>query len=266
MFRIIGAHFRKVGRKLSENCGDIAAGIERDDDALKRKAFRELRWQFYPRLVLWGAVGVLYVWVGHGTMADYLCWVAVIYIAAIIIARCTTVPEPPKQEVVAQPSDELAMKHAKEGRNALLDYISIVCESLAEQTEIYSPGARDELAYPSLNRCIHIEKGVAVVTVQLHYAGDEIDPAQFKERFNDRMAQKLDSGELSGKPPALFYDKDNTPHTAIQAIRCVPFKSKKYIRLDVVRVNEAALALMDEVERESQSEVVVEEQLTDDEL
>lgn len=162
-------------------------------------------------------------------------------------------------------SDTIVMKHAMEGRNALLDMISIVCESLAEQTEIHRPGARDELAYPSLNRCIQIENGVAVVSVQLHYEG-EIDPAQFKERFNDRMAQKLDGGEFSGKPPALFYDKDNTPHTAIQAIRCVPFKGKKYIRLDVVRVNEKVLALMDDVERERQSEVVAEEQLDDGEL
>lgn len=54
--------------------------------------------------------------------------------------------------------------------------------------------------------------------------------------------------------------------TAIQAIRCVPFKGKKYIRLDVVRVNEAALALMDEVERESQSMIDGEEQLDDGEL
>lgn len=157
------------------------------------------------------------------------------------------------------------MKHAKEGRNALLDNITIVCESLVEQTEIYTPGARDELAYPSLNKCIHMEKGVPVISVQLHYEG-EIDPAKFKERFNDRMAQKLDSGALSGKPPALFYDKDNTPHTAIQAIRCVPFKGKKYIRLDVVRVNEAALALMDEVERENQLTVDAEEQLDDGKL
>lgn len=162
-------------------------------------------------------------------------------------------------------SDTIVMKHAMEGRNALLDMISIVCESLAEQTEIHRPGARDELAHPALNKCIHLEKGVPVVSVQLHYEG-EIDPAQFKERFNDRMAQKLDGGEFSGKPPALFYDKDNTPHTAIQAIRCVPFKGKKYIRLDVVRVNEEALALMDDVERERQAEVVAEEQLDDGEL
>lgn len=191
---------------------------------------------------------------------------APVFMLAVLIASFFENGKPSKvsSTPLAQ-EDAVVMKHAKEGRNALLDYISVVCESLAEQTEIYSPGARDELAYPSLNKCIHIEKGVPVVSVQLRYEG-EIDPAQFKERFNDRMAQKLDGGELLSKPPSLFYDKDNIPHTAIQAIRCVPFKRKKYIRLDVVRVNEAALALMDEVERENQSEVVVEEQLDDGEL
>lgn len=168
-------------------------------------------------------------------------------------------------QVVSTPENEVIMKHAKQGRNALLDNIFMVGESLAEQTEIYSPGTIGELAYPSLNRCIHLEDDVPVVTVQFRYEG-EIDPAKFLERFNNRMAQKLDSGELSGKPPVLFYDKDNNPHTAIQAIRCVPLKGKKYIRLDVVRVNEAALALMDEVERGGLSEADNEEQLTDDEL
>ncbi len=263
MFRVIAAHFRKVGRAFGESFNKIATGIEANDQEMKQAGIRGLKWLLIPRLVLWGVPGVYYAW--KGLLTGYVEFVGIFYIIAAAVTASTEAPEPPKQEVVTPPADAVVMKHAKEGRNALLDYISIVCESLAEQTEIYSPGARDELAYPSLNRCIHMEKGVAVVSVQLHYEG-EIDPAQFKERFNERMGQKLDSGEFSGKPPALFYDKDNTPHTAIQAIRCVPFKGKKYIRLDVVRVNEAALALMDEVERERQSDAVAEEQLDDGEL
>lgn len=263
MFRIIAAHFRKVGRMFSDRFKDIATGIETDNQEMKQVGIRGLKWLLLPRLVLWAVPGVYYAW--KGLLMGYIKVVSIFYITVAAVTAATPAPEPSKQEIVATPSDEITMKHAKEGRNALLDYISIVCESLVEQTEIYTPGARDELAYPSLNKCIHMEKGVPVISVQLHYEG-EIDPAQFKERFNDRMAQKLDGGEFSGKPPALFYDKDNTPHTAIQAIRCVPFKGKKYIRLDVVRVNEAALALMDEVERESQSMIDGEEQLDDGEL
>lgn len=161
--------------------------------------------------------------------------------------------------------DAVVLKHARQGRAALLDHIMLVAESLSEQTEIYSPRSRGELAYPSVSKCITIENGVAVFTVRLRYE-DEITPSKFLERFNDRMAQKLDSGELWGNPPAVFYDKDNTPHTAIQAIRCVPIPGEKCVRLDVVRVNEAALALIDEVESKNPSEADERDQLYDDEL
>lgn len=263
ILRIIAAHFRKVGYAFNFYGNKIATGIETGNQEVRKEGYRGLRLLLIPRLVLWGGLGIYYAW--KGLLLGYVEFVGIFYIIAAVTTASIKAPETSKQEVATAPSDEIAMKRAKEGRNALLDMISAVCESLAEQTEIYSPGARDELAYPTLNKCIHMEKGVPVVSVQLHYEG-EIDPAQFKERFNDRMGQKLDGGEFSGKPPALFYDKDNTPHTAIQAIRCVPFKGKKYIRLDVVRVNEVALALMDEVERERQSEVTAEEQLDDGEL
>ncbi len=92
-------------------------------------------------------------------------------------------------------TDAIVMKHAKQGLNALLDHVFLVCESLAEQTEIDSPRTKGELACPDMQRCISIEDGVAVVTVQLHYVG-EIDTAKFLEHFNDRMEQKLNSGEL----------------------------------------------------------------------
>ncbi len=263
LLRIVAAHFRKVAHMFNAYGNKIIMGIEANDQEMRKEGYRGLKWLLIPRVLLWGIPGAYYAW--KGLLMGYVEFVGIFYIIAATVTATTDVPELPKQEVDNSPADAVVMKHAKEGRNAMLDYISIVCESLAEQTEIYSPGTRGELAYPSLNRCIHMEKGVPVVSVQLHYEG-EIDTAQFKERFNDRMAQKLDSGELLGKPPALFYDKDNNPHTAIQAIRCVPFKGKKYIRLDAVRVNEAALALMDDVERESQFEVAVEEQLDDGEL
>lgn len=260
IFQIIAAHFRKVGYAFNFYGNMIATGIEADNQEMRKEGYKGLKWLLVPRLVLWGVPGIYYAW--KGLLIGYVELVGIFYIIAAVVAASIKAPEPPKQEIVVSPDDAIVMKHAKEGRNALLDYISIVCESLAEQTEIYSPGARDELAYPSLNKCIHMEKGVPVVSVQLHYEG-EIDPAQFKERFNDRMLQKLESGKFTDKPPALFYDKDNIPHTAIQAIRCVPFKGKKYIRLDVVRVNEEALAFMNEVERESQSMIDTEEQLDD---
>lgn len=265
MFKILAAHFRKVGRAFTLCSNEIATGIQTDDQDLKQTGFRRLMGLLISRLILWGIIGFFSGVRNWELLKGYAIFVTFFYIIAAVITASTPAPEPPKQEVVTTPSDDIKMKHAKEGRNALLDYISIVCESLIEQMAIYRPGTRDELAYPSLNRCIHMEKGVPVVSVQLHYEG-EIDPAQFKERFNDRMAQKLDSGTFSSKPPAIFYEKDGTPHTAIQAIRCVPLKGKKSLRLDVVRVNEAALALMDDVERESQSEVVAEEQLDDGEL
>lgn len=160
-------------------------------------------------------------------------------------------------------STEIAMKHAKEGLNALLDHIFLVSESLAEQTEICSPKTKGELAFPDKKRCIAIEDGVAVITVQLHYAGEEMDTVRFLERFNRRMAQKLNNGELTGKPPAVFTDSDNNPHTAIQAIRCISVKGERAIRLEVIRVNQAAVPLLDKVEREKAPEAGGEAQLYD---
>lgn len=162
--------------------------------------------------------------------------------------------------------DEVVLKHAREGLETLLDHIFLVSESLAGQTEIYSPRTRKELACPDMKRCIQIEDGVAVVTVQLHYAGEELDAARFLERFNRRMAQKLNSGELRDKPPAVFTDMDNNTHTAIQAIRCIPVKGEQTIRLEVIRVNQAAIALLDKVDRENAPETGGETQLYDDEL
>lgn len=166
----------------------------------------------------------------------------------------------------AAQSEEVVMKHAREGLDALLDHVFLVSESLAEQTEIFSPKTKGGLAYPDKKRCITIEDGVAVITVQLHYAGEELDTVRFLERFNCRMAQKLNNGELAGKPPAIFTDADNNTHTAIQAIRCVSVKGEQAIRLEVIRVNQAALALLDKVDREKAPEVGGEGQLYDDEL
>lgn len=264
MIRLIGLHFKHIWREVVDALTAIMEGELQKDPALKAEGVERLTRFIIRRLFLLGPLGICFAI--RGEFGAYIFFLALVYGTGAVLGWA--VDEPARPPVKSDPpaqEDAVVMKHAKEGRNALLDHISIVCESLAEQTEIHRPGARDELAYPTLNKCIHMEKGVAVVSVQLHYEG-EIDPAKFKERFNDRMAQKLDSGEFSGKPPALFYDKDNTPHTAIQAIRCVPFKSRKYIRLDVVRVNEAALALMDDVEREAQAVADAEEQLYDDEL
>lgn len=171
----------------------------------------------------------------------------------------------PKDNQTGKKSDTVIMKHAKEGLNALLDHVLLVAESLAEQTEIYSPRTKGELAYPDMKRCIHVEDGVAVNAVQLHYEG-EIDTVKFLERFNNRMAQKLNSGELPGHPNPVFYDKDNETHTAIQAIRCTPVKGQKRIILEVIRVNQAAVALLDKLDRESAPEANGEDQLYDDEL
>lgn len=165
-----------------------------------------------------------------------------------------------------QQSTEVVMKNAQEGLETLLDHIFLVSESLAEQTEIYSPKTKGGLAFPDKKRCITIEDGVAVITVQLHYAGEELDAARFLERFNQRMAQKLNNGELTGKPPAVFTDSDNNAHTAIQAIRCIPVKGEQTIRLEVIRVNQAALALLDKVDREKAPKAGGEAQLYDDDL
>lgn len=264
MFRLIGSHFRRDARTFDRHLNQIAQGIETDNPELKQAGLRGLGRLLFPRLFLWGPGAVYYAIKGSGLLEGYIWFIIIFYIIGAGIAICTQAPEPAPQMVVS-PDDAVVMKNAKAGLEVLLDHIFIVSESLAEQTEIYAPRTLGELAYPDKTRCITIEDGVAVVTVRLDYAG-EIVPAQFLERFNDRMAQKLNSGELRDKPPAVFTDKDNTPHTSIQAIRCVPVQAQRYIRLEVIRVNQTAVALLDKIARANAPETDGEHQLYDDEL
>lgn len=253
MFKIIGAHFRKVGRKFRANFESIAAGIENDDPALRQQGINGLVGLIIPRLIAWVPYGIYCAIRGGVVLQGYIEFIGIFYIVVAMIAAATPAPEaPPEKEEPTSPSDDVVMKHAREGLPVLLDYIFLVCESLAEQTEIFSPKTKEDLAWPDMKRCIGIEDGVAVITVSLDHTG-ELDPAKFMGRFNERMAKKLSNGQLPGNPPAVFTDADNEPHTAIQAIRCIPFKEQKRLRLEVIRVNQAAVALLDKVARESAS-------------
>lgn len=236
------------------------------DDAMKVKAIKLMIPTLFVASIVCAVFGVgtliiPVLTVLFGVLMEKLQVFLNRYGGLLIICACAVIwwrgkhpKTPPVFEAsMFAPSDAVVMKNAREGLYNLLDNISTVCASLAEQTEIYSPGTKGELAYPDITRCIRIEDGVAVVMVRLNYAGDTPpDRMRFLEHFNDRMLQKLNCGELLGHPPAVYIDINNTPHTAIQAIRCVPVKNERFIRLEVVRVNQAALALIDKVSRENQ--------------
>lgn len=147
-------------------------------------------------------------------------------------------------------TDAVVMKHAIQGRDNLLDIILVVGESLEKQlTGMYTiqcPKSRGQLAYPHIKRCITVKNGVASIAVAFPYTG-EADKVHFKERFNDRMCQMLNAYELPGRPNPVFPDKDNVPHTAIQAIHADIVGDR--LILEVIRVTQAAIPLLDELDR-----------------
>lgn len=173
----------------------------------------------------------------------------------------------PKDNQPGKKSDTVIMKHAIQGRDNLLDIILVVGESLEKQlTGIYMiqcPKSRGQLAYPHINRCITVKDGVASVAVAFPYTG-EADKDHFKERFNDRMCQMLNAYEVPGHPDPVFSDKDNVPHSSIQAIRADIVGDR--LILEVIRVTQEAIPLLNELDRAEGDRTNDQGALYDDEL
>lgn len=149
-----------------------------------------------------------------------------------------------------KPSDAVVLKHAKQGLDNLLDILLVVGENLERQTygtyTIQCPKTKGQLAYPHKNRCITVKDGVASITVAFYYTG-EVDKDHFKGRANDCIGQMLNAYELPSRPNPVFYDKDNVPHTSIQAIHADIVGDR--IILEVIRVTQEAIPLLDELDR-----------------
>lgn len=268
MFKIIAAHFRKVGRAFMQCFNEISTGIETDDPNLKQTGLWGLWGLLLPRLILWGIPGIYYAVKDVDLLGGYIKLIIIIYIIAAIIAAMTPVTVAPQQkEVVVPPTDTVIMKHAIQGRDNLLDIILVVGESLEQQlTGIYTiqcPKSRGQLAYPHINRCITVKDGVASVAVAFPYTG-EADKDHFKEHFNDRMRQMLNAYELPGRPNPVFSDKDNVPHTAIQAIHADIVGDR--LILEVIRVTQEAIPLLNELDRAEGDRSNDQGALYDDEL
>lgn len=110
MFKVIAAHFRKVGHAFAQCFNEIATGIETDNPDLKQTGLWGLWRLLLPRLILWGIPGVYYTIKDVDLLTGYIEFIVIFFIVAAIIAATTTAPEPPKQEEVVFPSDAVVMK------------------------------------------------------------------------------------------------------------------------------------------------------------
>lgn len=212
--------------------------------------------------IFWLIIGLIWLFLKqYGTFLLFFLGTPALVIFALwyFFGQKTDVKPPIDQ------NNRKALRYAQQGLDTLLDYILIVAESLIEKTSVYPPKTKGQLAYPDKNRCITVANGVAIISVVLDYTG-EINTTQYKDRFNTRMGQMLSAGELPGQPPALFIDMDNNPHTAIQAITCAPIKNTEHIILEVIRVNQAAVPLLDKQDRDQAVEPDDRGQLYDDAL
>ena len=151
-----------------------------------------------------------------------------------------------KKEAPTTPVTEnpLLLEHAKQGLVSLVEIVFAVLRDMAAYLSIVSPGSLSELYCPNKSSCIRIVNGVAVVSVMVHYTG-EVNPSEFLEMFNLRLSQRLDARDLPNLPAPVFYDSKNIPHTSIQAIGVTDCGG--YLKLDVVRVTEEAVALIDAI-------------------
>lgn len=146
--------------------------------------------------------------------------------------------------ITSTPPDALVLERAKQGLVALAEIVCAVLQDMAEYTPIVRPGSLSGLYCPNKSHCIRIKDHVAIISMMVYYKG-EINSKQFTEMFNLRLSQRLDARDLPNLPDAVFSDAHNNPHTSIQAIGCLPCGD--YLKLDVVRVNEEAVALIDAI-------------------
>lgn len=164
-------------------------------------------------------------------------------------------------------SDAVVLKHAQQGLDNLLDIILVVGENMERQPygtyTIQCPKTKGQLAYPHKNRCITVKNGVASIAVAFPYTG-EADKDHFMGRFNDCMCQMLNAYELPSRPNPVFFDKDNVPHTSIQAIHADIVGDR--LILEVIRVTQEAIPLLDELDRAEGDELNDQGTLYDDEL
>lgn len=249
ILRIIAAHFHKVGRAFNVYGNMIATGIEADNQEMRKEGYRGLRLLLIPRLLLWGVVGFLSGVRNAELLGGYIWVLIIFYIVAFAIAASIKAPEPPKQEVVTPLSDTAALKRAKVGLNNLLDIILVVLQSLEQQlTDEYTiqcPKSKGRLAYTNIKNCIRVENGVASTTVAFPYKG-EVNKEKVMEDFNDCLFSLLTSGELPGRPLAVFTGTDNVPRAGIQAIHCDIVGD--LIILEVIQPTEEAIPLLNALE------------------
>lgn len=263
MFRLIGRHFRNIWKTLVDCLAGIMDGNSCNAPVLKNDSINKLVGFFVCRLILWGVPGIVLAVMGQ--FAGYLDLVFLVYASGVVLAWFTDDgPEHSKPVPTPPPVyDALVEKRAREGLDNLLDIIFVVVQSLAPQTTGQCPPGKWQMAHPNRNDCIQIRDGVAIVTVVLYHVG-EIDAAQFLARFNDRMGQMLHGFKLPGHPDPVFIDKANVPHTAIQAIHCTDWGD--YLTLEVIRVTEEAIPMLDALDRAKAAEPPRDQTLYDDGL
>lgn len=263
MHKVIGAHFRKLGRRLSFRFTNLATAIDTDNPTLKWESIGGLAWIVLPRLIVWGIPAIRFARIG---LLDVFIWLPIIVYSVGAIAasqESEAQPSAPAQPTTSD-ADALELRRAKSGLNNLLDIVMVAANSLAPETQIIAPATKDLLAYPTKSRCATLRDGSVIISVRLSYIG-EIDSDKFKERFNNRMRALLDAGTLPGKPPSVFIDKEtNIAYPSIQAVGCTAFGD--YIVLDILRATPAAIPLLNALEYEEISRPDNRGPLYDDEL
>ena len=218
---------------------------------------------FYVRAVLTflalpvGIAGALVLfWTLFGLAVGFLAlhWADIALLVGVPVCFFSWLATRKKEKIAPPPppmtSDALILERAKQGLVALAEIVCAVLQDLAEYMPIVRPGSLSKLYCPTKSQCIEVSNGVAVISFMVYFnadnSGKPFDSKEFVEMFNLRMGQRLDARDLPGQPAPLFYDSRNNPHTSIQAIGCFP--CGKYLKLDVVRVNEKAVELIEAIE------------------
>lgn len=218
--------------------------------------------RFYVRAVLTflalpvGVAGALVLfWTLFGLAVGFLAlhWADIAIVLGVPVCLAywlATRKKEAKPATLPTDPDALVIGRAMQGLVSLAEIVFAVLQDLAEFMPIVSPSSLSKLYCPTKSQCVEARSGVAVISFMAYFktenSGKPFDDKEFVEMFNLRMAQRLDARDLPGQPDPLFYDSKNNPHTSIQAIGCFP--CGKFLKLDVVRVNEKAVELIESIE------------------
>ena len=137
MFKILGAHFRKVKSGLKKQFAEIAGAIENGDTERRNAAIWSLIGSLLPRLLIWGAGAVYYA--KKGLAGGYFELVVTFYALGFLLSgEAPALPASPNVSDT-ETDCELIRQRAAEMQDTVMDFMYRVLVAVSPNTPILRP-------------------------------------------------------------------------------------------------------------------------------